>query len=368
MASSGKPHDRQGHTESEWIDAANMVKRPQTRKAPLCTRLSSNPRLYMNLCIVHMDTDNVVLCVTDPELDKEMHTSTEPGAIVSTTIKHLSTTMAELDSPWLPYRKHNFDGSKQKIWLLDRQSADCCETSPEMIFHIFSAVIQTGEKKDMSSNYILELWRCICGGLRQTVEWCGHNISQRWPLRDAIMIINRYSSFFIKPDQTQYETKPCPHRNSLPSCKLACNHRCCITILLSPLLVLTDIEPVPPLSSWLHPHLLKSSCASLSQPLHCLPTHLWAAEKFITATWQKQQTLPEQARENTHTHTVQDPYNHFTLQTANNYWDTICFSLTLLRFYENNNTMIKKIRWHSLTLTRTTITVIRLSNVHHTFN
>lgn len=100
----------------------------------------------MNLCIVHMDTDNVVLCVTDPELDKEMHTATEPGAIVSTTIKHLSTTTAELDSPWLPYRKHNFDGSKQKIWLLDRQSADCCGLHRRWSF-IYSQLWSKQEKK-----------------------------------------------------------------------------------------------------------------------------------------------------------------------------------------------------------------------------
>lgn len=69
----------------------------------------------MHLFITHQDTDNVDLCFTDPKLDKEMHTAAEPGAIVSTAIKHLSTTTDLLDSPWLPYRKPNFDGSNQKI-------------------------------------------------------------------------------------------------------------------------------------------------------------------------------------------------------------------------------------------------------------
>lgn len=69
----------------------------------------------MHLVIIHMDTDNVVLCFTDSKLDKETHTAAEPGAIASTTIKHLSTTMAVLPSPRLPDRKPNFDGSKQKI-------------------------------------------------------------------------------------------------------------------------------------------------------------------------------------------------------------------------------------------------------------
>lgn len=69
----------------------------------------------MHLFIIHMDTDNVVLCFTGSKLDKEMHTAAEPGAIVSNTIKHLSTTMAALTSPRLPDRKPNFDGSKQKI-------------------------------------------------------------------------------------------------------------------------------------------------------------------------------------------------------------------------------------------------------------
>lgn len=115
-----------GLSRPHWIwmnqricDAANMDNIPQTR------RLSWNLRLYMRLFIIHMDTDNVVLCFADPKLDKEMHTAAEPGAIVSTTIKYLSRTMAALDSPWLPYRKPNFDGSKQKSWLLDRQTADC---------------------------------------------------------------------------------------------------------------------------------------------------------------------------------------------------------------------------------------------------
>lgn len=49
--------------------------------------------------MMHTDTDNVVLCFTDPKLDKETHRDAEPGGIVSTNIKHLPTTTAALVSP-----------------------------------------------------------------------------------------------------------------------------------------------------------------------------------------------------------------------------------------------------------------------------
>lgn len=43
----------------------------------------------MRPLIMHRDTDNAVLCFTDPKLDKGRHTAAEPGGIVSTAIQHL---------------------------------------------------------------------------------------------------------------------------------------------------------------------------------------------------------------------------------------------------------------------------------------